>query len=38
MKVTDSDRSGSIDDNVEFEKLVNYAQQHLDMKIYENDW
>ncbi|KAM7516545.1 hypothetical protein LguiA_006128 [Lonicera macranthoides] len=38
MKAADSDRSGNIDDNVEFEKLVNYAQQHLDMKIYKNDW
>lgn len=37
MKVADSDRTGKIDSAKEMEKLVQYAQQQLHMKIYEYD-
>ncbi|KAM2321983.1 hypothetical protein ACFXTH_018705 [Malus domestica] len=39
MKSSDFNGSGQIDNPKEFEKLVNYAQQRLGMKIHENnDW
>ena len=37
MKEADSDRSGSIDNAKEIEKLVQYAQQSLHMKISKNN-
>ncbi|KAL6224796.1 hypothetical protein ACLB2K_003651 [Fragaria x ananassa] len=36
MKQADSNRDGQIDNAKEFEKLVNYAQQNLHMKIYQS--
>ncbi|KAK9285689.1 hypothetical protein L1049_024888 [Liquidambar formosana] len=36
MKQADSNHNGQIDNTMEMEKLVNYAQQHLHMKIHEN--
>ncbi|KAL6222573.1 hypothetical protein ACLB2K_005965 [Fragaria x ananassa] len=39
MKQADSNRDGQIDNTKEFEKMVNYAQQNLHMKIYQsNGW
>ncbi|KAJ9670767.1 hypothetical protein PVL29_026973 [Vitis rotundifolia] len=38
MKEADSDHNGRIDNSKEMEKLVQYAQHHLHMKISENDW
>ncbi|KAL8044490.1 hypothetical protein ABFX02_08G048300 [Erythranthe guttata] len=35
MKASDSNRTGHIDSTVEMEKLVQYAQQQLHMKIYD---
>lgn len=37
MKKADFNGSGQIDNAKEFEKLVTYAQQHLGMKIHENN-
>ncbi|KAK3010383.1 hypothetical protein RJ639_011697 [Escallonia herrerae] len=36
MKMVDSDQSGHIDSAQEIEKLVNYVQQNLNMKICES--
>ncbi|RVX21507.1 Protein detoxification 48 [Vitis vinifera] len=38
MKEADTDHSGRIDNTKEMEKLVQYAQHHLHMKISENNW
>lgn len=38
MKEADSDRNGSIDSEKEMEKLVQYAQHHLHMKISKDVW
>lgn len=37
MKAADFNGNGQIDNAKEFEKLVNYAQQRLGMKIHENN-
>lgn len=37
MKVADSNQNGQIDDAKEIDKLVNYAQQRLNMKIRESN-
>ncbi|KAK9948893.1 hypothetical protein M0R45_004447 [Rubus argutus] len=37
MKEADSNSNGQIDNAKEFEKLVNYAQKNLHMKIYESN-
>ncbi|GLU20006.1 hypothetical protein SLE2022_362240 [Rubroshorea leprosula] len=38
MKAADDNHDGRIDNSKEMEKLVSYAQNHLHMKIHENDW
>lgn len=38
MKLADSDRNGTIDNAKEIEKLVQFAQQRLHMKISNNSW
>ncbi|WRX08480.1 EF-hand domain - like 4 [Theobroma cacao] len=37
MKEADSNHDGQIENGKEIEKLVNYAQQRLHMKIYQSD-
>lgn len=36
MKIADTDHTGFIDNRKEVEKLVNYAQQRLHMKIHQS--
>lgn len=38
MKVADSDGNRHINNSKEIEKLVNYAHQHLNIKITESGW
>ncbi|KAL9340914.1 hypothetical protein Peur_067133 [Populus x canadensis] len=38
MKVADTNHNGQIEGVEEIEKLVNYAQQHLHMKIHRSRW
>ncbi|KAE8703765.1 xyloglucan endotransglycosylase hydrolase 2 family protein [Hibiscus syriacus] len=38
MKEADCNHDGQIESAKEIEKLVNYAQKRLHMKIYQSDW
>ncbi|OMP02019.1 Calcium-binding EF-hand [Corchorus olitorius] len=38
MKEVDSNHNGHIENGKEMEKLVNFAQQRLHMKINQSDW
>ncbi|XVF17704.1 hypothetical protein REPUB_Repub10bG0146700 [Reevesia pubescens] len=38
MKEADFNHDGQIENAKEIEKLVNFAQQRLHMKIYQSDW
>ncbi|XP_017636972.1 uncharacterized protein LOC108479057 [Gossypium arboreum] len=38
MKEADCNHDGQIENAKEIEKLVNYAQKRLHMKIYQSDW
>ncbi|GKU94732.1 hypothetical protein SLEP1_g8178 [Rubroshorea leprosula] len=38
MKAADVNHDGRIDNGMEIEKLFNYAQQRLHMKICQSDW